>query len=236
MKEIRDIIQEVSEIYNRNGKEAELYLKKARKLKESFGPGAAIVYCWFYSVPQKWTQVEPKIFQLMEYSNCFNLNTILMMPDGKIAKILRPMIFYNEIALQLKNFCSAIKSEYSFWQNFAHALENENIFTTFRKVRKKKGTRITFKNLAAMKSFVGMDDNFVILDTHVANVLGINNVMLAKTRANELLFKNLLEAARAITHELKKEYNDISTIKWSLSIWFAKAKISAKELLKNFHF
>jgi hypothetical protein len=59
MRKPKEIVKEVAEIYSKNG--AEEYLRRARKLKELYGPSFTIVYCWFYSVPQKWTQVEPKI-------------------------------------------------------------------------------------------------------------------------------------------------------------------------------
>lgn len=67
MRNIKTIVKDVAEIYQESGDEAEEYLHKARMLKEEFGPGLAIVYCWFYSVPQKWTQVEPKIFEFHVY-------------------------------------------------------------------------------------------------------------------------------------------------------------------------
>ena len=59
MRGIESIVKEVSQIYRESGVDAQEYLYKARKLKERFGSGLALVYCWFYSVPQKWTRVEP---------------------------------------------------------------------------------------------------------------------------------------------------------------------------------
>lgn len=223
--------QGIKEIYQESGKEAHEYLEKARKIEESFGSGPAVVYCWFYSVPQKWTQVEPKIFDLMQRTNSFDLGKTLSMPPERIAAILKPMIFRNEIAFQLKNFCFAVQSQYSSWNCFAEVLRRESIFAIFREIRKIENVRVSFKNLAAMKSFVGIDNDLVILDTHVAKVLGISKDKLGKIRINELLFKNLLETAKDITTKLRKEFNDISAIKWSLAIWFEKAKINAGELL-----
>jgi hypothetical protein len=54
MREIESIVKDVVEIYQKHDKDAEIYLDKARKLERTFGPGLAIVYYWFYSVPQKW--------------------------------------------------------------------------------------------------------------------------------------------------------------------------------------
>lgn len=81
MRDLDEIVKEVAEIYRRSGKEAEEYLHKARRLREKFGPGLAVVYCWFYSVPQKWTQVEPKIFELGRRTNFFDLNMMLTIPQ-----------------------------------------------------------------------------------------------------------------------------------------------------------
>ena len=225
------ILRDVAEIYRKYSTESEEYLKKVRKLKKEFGAGSSIVYCWFYSVPQKWSQVEPKIFQLMEYTNLFDLETILSIPAEKIVKALNPIIFHKELAFQLKNFSHTIKKEYSSWECFAKVLERESIFAIFRRIRKEKGVRVTFKNLAAMKSFVGMTDDILIPDIHVAKVMGICRNELNSIRTHEILFKRLLEKANEITKYLRTEFNDISTIKWSLGIWFYKAGIKARELL-----
>lgn len=234
MKEIKSILEHVAEIYRKSGCEAEVYLTKARKLKEAFGTGPAIVYCWFYSVPQKWTQVEPNVFELMECTKLFDSDVILLMQPKVIASVLRPMIFHNEISLQLKNFCSATKSEYSSWDSLGKALREESIFEIFSRLRKNRNIRVTFKNLAAMKAFVGMNNDLIILDTHVAKVMGIGRSELRRFRFHESYFKNLLDKANKVTTVLKKEFSDISTIRWSLAIWFEKAEISARELLNLF--
>jgi len=231
MREVETIAGDVTEIYRKSGSEAEKYLSKVRKLGGILGPGPAIIYCWFYSVPQKWTQVEPKIFELMECTNSFDLDVILSMPPRAIASVLKPMIFCNQISAQLKRFCSAIKDEYNEWNNFAEALRQENIFAIFWRIRKNRNVRVTFKNLAAMKAFVGLDDDLVILDTHVAKVMGIGRNELSNFRTHESPFKNLLETAKDVTAKLRKEYSDVATIKWSLAIWFNATKISAIELL-----
>ncbi len=232
MREIEEIVKEVAEIYRRSGREAEEYLHKARRLREKFGAGLAIVYCWFYSVPQKWTQVEPKIFELMKHTDSFNLDVILVLPTEKIASVLRPMNFYNEVSFQLKNFCKAIKDEYSSWNSFADAINKESIFTIFERLRKNRGIRVTFKNLATMKILIGMDDDLLILDTHVAKVLGINKSEQRKYRTQKESFKNLLKFSERITERIAKEgLKSIRMAKWSLAIWFDKAKIPANKLL-----
>lgn len=232
MREIESIVEGVVKIYQEHGKDAEIYLDKARKLEGTFGPGLAIVYCWFYSVPQKWVQVEPKIFELMENTKSFDLDIIQSMPPRTIASVLRPMIFYNQISSQLKKFCSAIKDEYDRWSNFAEVLRQENVFTIFGRIRKNRNVRVTFKNLAAMKAFVGMDDNLLILDTHVAKVMGMSRDDLSKCRTRGLSFKNLLEVANEVTVKLRmKGFGDVSMIKWSLAVWFDGAKVTAGELL-----
>ncbi|MBS7633293.1 hypothetical protein KEJ15_06730, partial [Candidatus Bathyarchaeota archaeon] len=83
-------------------------------------------------------------------------------------RILRPIVFYNEISFQLKNFCKAVYNEFNSWDFFANELNGKSIFAIFEKLRKHKGIRLSFKNLAAMKIFVGMDDDLLVLDRHVA--------------------------------------------------------------------
>jgi endonuclease III-like uncharacterized protein len=232
MKHIESIVKEVAEIYRKNGNDAEEYLRKARKLKGKFGSGPAIVYCWFYSVPQKWTQVEPKVFELMKKMNYFDLDTMLATSTQSLALMLKPMIFCNNIAKQLIRFCEAIKGEYGSWKGLGNALGKDSIFTLFETLRRFKGIRLTLKNLAAMKIFVGMEDNLLILDIHLAEVLGINKNEIDKYRVREAYFKELLKKSEEITDKLRTTSGDeIQTVKWSLAIWFEKARISANKLL-----
>jgi len=143
------------------------------------------------------------------------------------------MIFYNEISFQLKNFCRAIKDEYGSWEKFAEAIEKQDVFSVFKKLRKHRGIRLTFKNLAAMKSFVGLSNDFLILDTHVAKVLGISKDIRNKYRVQEKLFKDLLLFSDRITQVLEREgFQKVTTIEWSLAIWFNMAGILAGELLR----
>lgn len=233
-EKVQSVLKEIEEIYHLNGKDAENYLRKARKLKEYFSPGFAVVYSWFYSVPQKWIQVEPKIFKLAKYTRLFDLNTVLSMPAEKISKILEPLMFRNEIAIQLKNLCEVIYKEYNTWENFEHILQNQSIFVIFKKLRFHKGTRVTFKNLAAMKIFVGMDDNLLVLDTHVSSVLGLNKHEVNRCRVREDFFKEVLKKSEKITTYLKsKNFKDVCMAKWSLAVWFNKAKIKESDLLKG---
>ena len=234
MRDAGEIVEDVVEIYRESGVDAEEYLDKARKLKEKFGSGFAVIYCWFYSVPQKWTQVEPKILKLLKQTNSFDLETILRISKEEFAAMLKPMIFSNEISLQLKNFCKAIQDEYGSWEGFAEAIEKEDVFSIFKKLRKHGGIRITFKNLAAMKSFVGVSNDFLILDTHVAKLLGMSKNVRNKYKVQEKLFKNLLIFMNKITMALRKKgFQRINTIQWSLAIWFNKAKIRANHLLTH---
>lgn len=235
MRDFGEVVNDVLQIYRESGNQAGEYLRKARKLSKKFGSGLAVIYCWFYSVPQKWTQVEPKIFELAKKMNSFGLDKILTMPKESLATTLKPMIFRNEISLQLKNFCKAIKSEYSSWDNFANALKEESIFVIFEKLRKHRNIRLTFKNLTAMKIFIGMGDDLIILDTHVAKVLGISKDKRSKYVVRKTLFQSLLDFSRKISNRLKKEgFDDISTAKWSLAIWFSQTKISADKLIKYY--
>jgi endonuclease III len=231
MKKIGSMVEDIAKIYEQSGGEAEKYLSKARKLEEIYGCGPAVVYCWFYSVPQKWTQVEPKIFELMKYTKAFDLDIILSTPQREIRSIIRPIVFYNQISLQLRNFCSAIKSRYSSWDLFARVLTQESIFTIFRSLRSHRNVRVTFKNLSAMKIFVGMDNDLLIIDTHVAKVMGIGKKEISKYRTQKKLFSELLEIARNVTRLLKRNFGDVTMAKWSLAIWFDKAKILSDELL-----
>lgn len=114
------------------------------------------------------------------------------------------------------------------------ALSQEPVFTIFERLRKYKGARVTFKNLAAMKIFVGMDDNLIIVDSHVAKVLGINRREASKCRIRETRFISLLERCGEITDKLRERgLGNVSMVKWSLAIWFDKAKIPSSRLLSS---
>lgn len=231
MRDTKQIIEDVAKIYEESGRDAEEYLNKARKLRDLWGFGPAIVYCWFYSVPQRWTQVETRIFEVMRLTNSFDLDTIILLPSSKLASLLKPMIFRNKIASYLKNFCKAVKREYGSWICFAEVLENEKISMILEKLRKYKAG-ITFKNLAAMKIFVGMNDNLLILDTHVSRVLGIGKSELRKYRTQGKYFQSLLHSLNVVTAELREKRHNATLALWSLSLWFNGSRILASELLK----
>jgi len=237
MRHIEKIVNDIIRIYYESGKDAGKYLYKARKLREKFNSGLAIVYCWFYSIPQKWIFIEPKIFELARYTKFFDLNLLLDISPEQIAYILKPVIFYNRIAIQFKNFCEAVKEEYCSWDNLANRLAWESIFVIFEKLRTYRGVRITYKNLAAMKIIVGNDDDLLILDTHVAKVLGIGGSEINKYRTQKMLFEKLLNYSRRITDRLRnKGLRKITTSRWSLAIWFNKTKTSADDLLTQITF
>jgi len=232
MRELEEIVEEIFKIYLTSGNEAREYLQKARRLKSNFGSGFTVVYCWFYSVPQKWSQVEPRIFELAKNTDSFDLNVVLSMPIENIARILKPMIFHNQISFQLKRFCEAIFEEFDSWDSFVSELNEDSIFTIFEKLRKYKGIRLSFKNLAAMKILVSMDDDLLILDRHLAKVFGLSKIEQSKYRSKSNMFLNLLSISEKITEKLKERgLENITMAKWSLSIWFYGAKMSANELL-----
>jgi len=56
-----------------------------------------------------------------------------------------------------------------------------------------------------MKSFIDLSDDFLILDTHVAKVLGINKNVRKKYLVREKLFKNLIVVSSKITQALEEE-------------------------------
>lgn len=232
MNEIKKLGSSIAQIYSKSGADAEKYLHEARKLKDLHGAGFAVIYCWFYSVPQKWISVEPKIFELAKKTDLFDMNAVLSKPSSEIARILKPMIFRNRISDQLKNFCAAIKYEYFSWEDFAEALRNDDVFVIFQKLRKHRNIRVTFKNLSAMKIFVGGDDSLFILDRHVARVMGISEKELAGSKVQEARFKKLLKRTGRITDRLGKNFKG-GTVSWSLAIWFDKSGISANNLLRN---
>jgi hypothetical protein len=141
-------------------------------------------------------------------------------------------MFYNKISSQLKNFCEAIKKEYFSWDEFVEDIKKESIFNIFKILNKYSNIRVTFKNLASMKIFVGQEDDLLILDTHVANVLEIDKNDLHKYRSNENYFKSLLKLAYMITDRLKCHgLTEVTVAKWSLSIWFYETKTSGEVLL-----
>ena len=232
MRELEEIVEEVSKVYLKSGKEAEDYLQRARRLRGIFGSGFTVVYSWFYSVPQKWSQVEPRIFELARNTRSFDLNVVLSMPTEDIAGVLKPMIFRNQISLQLKKFCEAIYEEFHSWDFFVNELNRNSIFTIFERLKRHKGIRLSFKNLAAMKILVGMDDDLIILDRHVARVLGLSRNEQSRYRSRGNMFLDLLSISRSVTQKLRRRgLRDVTTAKWSLSVWFDGAKMSAKELL-----
>lgn len=231
MKTYAEVIKETRQIYRAYYGQAEEYLTKARRLKKLCGPAFAIIYCWFFSIPQRWIKLEPKIFEFGERTRNFDLETILKTSTGEIAEALKPMIFHNEISRQLKNFCAMIKNEYSSWQKFAEVLTQENIFDLFKKFRMHNGIRITFKNLAAMKIFVGMENDLLIPDTHLAKILGLNIRELARCKTRELHFRRLLNFSKQVTDALQSEFDNVSLAKWSLAIWFSQTKVLPSQLL-----
>lgn len=226
------VVRNSIRICEENRADAIDYLNKARKLKEEFGSGLATMYCWFYSIPQKWTQVEPIIFKLAQHTGGFDLRRIPNISITKFAELLKPIIFRNDISIQLKRFCRSVRNQYGSWESFAEALENENMFQVLRKLRRHNNIRLTFKNLATMKSFVGCHDNLIILDTHVARVLGLTEKLRSKHVVQEKLFKSLLAFSYNVTKLLeRKGFKDLSVIEWSLAIWFNKVGISSNDLL-----
>jgi uncharacterized membrane protein YkvA (DUF1232 family) len=222
----------ILEIYKEKFRDATTYLKKARKMKDELGSGFSVVYCWFYSVPQRWILLEPKIFAIANRTNNFNLNFLLQTSSAKLAELTKTLMFHNKISLQLKNFCKAIRNEYFSWDIFVEEIKKESIFNIFKILNRYSNIRVTFKNLAAMKIFIGQEDDLLILDTHVANTLGINKNELYKYRRREDYFKSLLKLAYMITDRLK-HYGlaEVTTAQWSLSIWFYETKTSSEVLL-----
>jgi len=234
MKKMKRVVADVADIYDKHSWQAREYVLRARRLSEQLGTGPAIVYSWFYSVPQRWVQVEPQIFRLIKETNSYDLDTILSLSEKKLAAMMRPVIFYNQISTQLKNFCRTVRDSYISWDHLAGALGKESIFALFETLRNYRNNRVTFKNLAAMKSFVGMSDDLVILDTHVAEVMEISREEAGKCRTRMECFKNVLGTANRVTKELETAgIKDVSTIKWSLAIWFRKANIREHSLLSN---
>ena len=232
MKKFNELISHIADIYSKKHSDAEKYLNKARKLKYIFGNGSAIIYSWFYSIPQKWIIVEPKILELMAHTNYFDLNKLLSIPEKRLMKKLKSLVFNKTISVQLINFCKAVRYEYDSWDNFSEDLKIKDIFNIFKKLRKYNNIRVTFKNLAAMKVFVGNANNLIILDTHISETLGIKKTDIRKYRTNEQYFKNLLKYCENITSALvNRSLKNVTMIKWGLSIWFEKAKISAEHLL-----
>jgi len=227
------LVRMIAEIYARYGKDAEDYLSRARSIISYLGSGTAVIYCWFFSVPQKWTQIEPKIFDLMKQTNMFNLNDISRITYTDIAFILRPMVFYNQIALQFLNFCSAIKKEYFSWDNFAKELKNREIFDIFTKLKKYRNIRLTFKNLAAMKIFVGNEDNMIIFDTHISKFMNINDAKKRRIiKLNADAFRHLLYFSNMITNRLRNlGFRNITLAKWSLAVWFSRSNTRSQDLL-----
>lgn len=232
MREIETLVDELTIICKKNFQQAQNYLLRAREMKKRFGYGFATIYCWFYSVPQKWITIEPKIFELISLTNSFDLNVVIEVPVERLALALRHLIFFKELSIQLKNFCRAIKEEYESWDTFVRELIEKDLFEIFRRLRKYRNTRITFKNLMAMKIFLGMEDNLMILDSHVASFLGIDQRSLAKCKYQEPCLRKLLKTSQEITSRLKKlGFHSITTAIWSLSVWFEKSKVKSNELL-----
>lgn len=233
LRETQDIINDAVVIFEKNGNDAINYFNKTRKLTSQFGAGFAISYCWFYSTPQKWTYVEPKIFEISKKTQLFNLDLILEINSKSLALMFKPLLFSNELSKQFLCFCKAIKKSYGSWDNFKTSLELDDMFLIFNRIRKHKHTRLTFKNLAAMISFIGFEEKFPILDTHIGTFLGINRVKRSRFVTNENLFRNLLNFTQTITDDLSKTYPEVSTIKWSLAVWFNRTKLNSSHLLTN---
>jgi len=233
MKKIETLIKELTVICNKSDRQARNYLVRAREMKDRFGDGFAVIYCWFYSVPQKWTIIEPKIFELIEPTNSFDLETMIKIPAEQLALPLKAVIFSKVLSIQMKNFCKAIRVEYGSWDDFVHELRDQNLFKIFRRLRKYRNIRVTFKNLMAMKIFLGKEDDLMILDGHIADFLRIDEKLLAKCKSQEPYLRDLLETSQRITNQLRMQgLQYMTTAIWTLSVWFEKSKVMPNELLK----
>jgi len=227
-----EIVEKLKELYPKFKKESIEYLKKARKIETVLGPGTAICYCWFYSVPQRWITLEPRIMKLAEKTENFNLERILKLRYSELKCFFNGIVFHNIISLQFKRFCSTIAKIYGSWEKFGEILKEKDIVALFCELRNESNIRLTFKNLSAMKIIVGRDDDLLILDSHVGNFLGLTFREITMCRQNPKAFLALIDQCHLITRELKiLGLKDASTAKWSLAIWFSKAKTSASQLL-----
>ncbi len=167
---------------------------------------------------------------MAKHTDNFDLETILNTSDKTIARILRSIVFHNEVSFQLKDFCKAVYYEFNSWDSFVNEMDTKSVFTTFTKLRKYKRIRLSFKNLAAMKIFVGMDDNLLILDRHVAKTFGLNESEQNKYRSRGDMFWHIVTISETITEKLKEKGLNVTMAKWSLSLWFDGAGMSADEL------
>jgi len=229
---IHETVGKLKELYPRFKEEATEYLNKARKIETVLGPGTAICYCWFYSVPQRWTALEPRIMKLAEETEYFNLERILKLRYSELKCLFNGIVFHNIISLQFRRFCGAIAKIYGSWEKFGKILKEKDIVALFRELRNESNIRLTFKNLSAMKIIVGQDDNLLIPDTHVGNFLGLTFREITMCRQDPKAFLALIDQCHLITRELKVlGLKDISTAKWSLAVWFSKSKTSASQLL-----
>ena len=232
MRGLKDLSKDIARIYRQNRTDAYQYLHKARRLRENYGASLPIVYCWFYSTPLKWTIVEQKVFKLHADTHSFDLQSVTNMSAKEMLSLLKPMPFSRRTSIQLISFCNFVKDTYASWESFADAVKNEDIFSLFRISRFHSNTRLTFKNLSAMKSFVGSSNNLLILDTHVSRILGLNLYQRTSYVTEEKRFRDLLKYADEITQRMREDgLDNVTTIEWSLSIWFNKAKIHADRLL-----
>jgi len=229
---IHETVERVKKLYPEYRDEAEEYLRKARKIKTSLGLGTAICYCWFYSIPQRWKALEPRIIKLAERTRYFNLKNIMELSYDELRCIFNSIVFHDIISLQFKKFCNAIVKIYGSWEEFEKALIQRDIVDLFNELRAEGKIRLTFKNLSAMKIIVGQDDDLIILDIHVGRFLGLSTNEVALCRQSPKAFLALMDQCFAITKELKNlGFKDISTVKWSLAIWFSKTGTSASQLL-----
>ncbi len=233
-RESQNIVKDLLDIFKVSGIDAIDYLNRVRTLESKFGTGFAISYCWFYSTPQKWMFVEPKIFDLAERTESFDLETILEINFNELSNMFKPLLYSNELSFQFSRFCKAIKGNYGTWTNFKKAIMSENLSRILNKLRKSSNIRLTFKNLAAMASFVGNFDIYPILDTHVGKILGINKYQRAKCVIHGKSFEEVKNYSEEITSKLANTFHELTTIQWSLSVWFNGSGLSSNDLLSNY--
>lgn len=72
----------------------------------------------------KWESVEKSI-QNLKHFNFLSLEKIAIIDTNILCELIRPIGFYNQKSVRLKNLCCAIATEFGSFENFASSVDRE---------------------------------------------------------------------------------------------------------------
>lgn len=222
----------LDKIYMQKLDDVNIYLFKARNIIYTLGYGSGIVYCWLYSIPQKWKMCEETFFELLRKTKKFDVDVLLSLDIRKIERITRPLGFYRKIFRDFLNFILKTYEVFGDWEGFYNTICSKDVFKLFNILKEYGFNRISLKNLSAMKAYVAGEDNVIILDRHVGRVLKIKENIIRKANLNPKIYKDILREISNYIDHVSQNFYELTPIKLSLASWFYDTDTSASSLLR----